>query len=354
MILCLLAVLSASAQPGNNTCKGAIVKDRLVQFIRSNREGTKQLVSAVSKCGVDFQTTPAVESELAAAGARPELVEAVRNNYRPAVVGSNKNSNGVNKPDSKNFTGVPLSKNVVVTLLQNGVPDAQVRKNVESRGVDFQINGENAGEIKGAGGSSALLNLIAVNYVGGKETNASNNSSGGSSNYEDLISLATDQYDNKDDRRGAIETLQKAVKIAPHESRAFQLLGFMYLYGINNFADASTYFQQAINKGGNAVFRVYHDHDGVFTDVCKGSLYVSKDAVRFEGDDGQHTFETSDANIMKVKMNNSFKRLFQTKTGSFKIVLNSGEDKDGVKFSFAPLTDNELESKMIIRLIGKS
>ncbi len=29
--------------------------------------------------------------------------------------------------------------------------------------------------------------------------------------------------------------------VAPNESRAYQLLGYMNLYGINNFADASTY-----------------------------------------------------------------------------------------------------------------
>jgi hypothetical protein len=74
--------------------------------------------------------------------------------------------------------------------------------------------------------------------------------------------------------------------------------------------------------------------------------------VRFESDNNVHTFETTDANIQKVSMNNSFKQLFQTKVGSFKIVLKS-EDKDGTKFSFAPLTNDAQESKMVIRLIGK-
>jgi hypothetical protein len=75
--------------------------------------------------------------------------------------------------------------------------------------------------------------------------------------------------------------------------------------------------------------------------------------VRFESDDNKHTFETTDANIKQVKMNSLFKSFYKTKSGSFKVVLKSGET-DSVKFSFAPLTDNALESKMIIRLIGKA
>ncbi len=51
-------------------------------------------------------------------------------------------------------------------------------------------------------------------------------------------------------------------------------------------------------------------------------------------------------------MNSLFKTFYKIKSGSFKVILKSGED-DSVKFSFAPLTDNALESKMIIRLIGK-
>jgi len=64
--------------------------------------------------------------------------------------------------------------------------------------------------------------------------------------------------------------------------------------------------------------------------------------------------QTNDADIKQVKTSSAFRRAFQTKDGSFKIVLKTGEDKDGVKFSFAPLTNDIAESKMIIRLIGKN
>jgi hypothetical protein len=127
----------------------------------------------------------------------------------------------------------------------------------------------------------------------------------------------------------------------------------MNLYGFTNYAEAERNMRESLTRGGSAVFRVFHDHNGTFSVFCKGSLYVAKDAVRYESDDNVHTFQTLDADIQKIKTNSAFKRAFQSKNGSFQIVLKSG-DKDGIKYSFAPLTDNIAESKMVIRLIGKS
>jgi CBS domain-containing protein len=64
----------------------------------------------------------------------------------------------------------------------------------------------------------------------------------------------------------------------------------------------------------------------IFTTTCNGSLFIAKDTVRFESDDNIHTFQTNDADIKQVKTNSAFRRAFQTKTGSFKIVLKTGED----------------------------
>lgn len=80
----------------------------------------------------------------------------------------------------------------------------------------------------------------------------------------------------------------------------------------------------------------------------------AKDIVRYESDNNIHTFETTDKNIKSIKVNSSFKRLFQLKRGSFKIVLNNEDDKDGKKFNFAPVSGDTDVSKMIIRLIGKN
>lgn len=352
-IFCLLMLIAC----GNLFAQykgSAVKKERLISVLRSKQLQTREIVNIINSNGVDFQLTPTVQAELVGAGARPEVIQAVRSNYRASTV--TRPNSGKTSATKTRFTGSPLNKDAIVTLLENGVNDVQVRKNVESRGVNFKATPQIKNEIKAAGGSIALLNLIAVSYVDPNQSSAGNNTVGnaGGNDYDSLIDKAVDLYDNRQDKQGALSALRQAVTTEPNNSRAYQLLGFMNLYGFSNFNEAERNMREALSRGGSAVFRVFHDHDGLFTVTCKGSLFVAKDTVRFESDDNIHTFQANDSDIKQVKTNNAFKRAFQTKTGSFKIVLKSGEDKDGIKFSFAPLTDNIAESKMIIRLIGKN
>ena len=340
--------------------KTAVKKEKLIGVLRSKQLQTREIVATLKSNGVDFELTPTVQAELVSAGARPEVIEAVRNNYRaPALTKPVTGKTGTNASGKTNFTGSPLNKDAIVTLLENGVADAQVRKNVQLRGVNFKVNSATINEIKKAGGSVALVNLIALSYVDPNPnySGASNNTAvatNGSDDYDDLIDKAVDQYDKKLDKQGALSTLQQAVKLDASNARAYQLLGFMNLYGFSNFVEAERNMKESLSRGGSAVFRVFHDHDGIFTDVCTGSLFVAKDVVRFESDNNVHTFQTNDTDIQKIKTNSAFRRAFQTKSGSFQIVLKSGDEKNGIKFSFAPLTDNIAESKMIIRLVGKN
>lgn len=331
----------------------AVKKEKLISVLRSKQLQTREIVDIIKSNGVDFQLTPTVETELVSAGARPEVIEAVRGNYRLAAEVSKPATTTGNKTK---YTGNPLTKDAIVALLENGVSDAQVRKNVETRGVSFQATPQVISEIKKAGGSIALVHLIGASYINTNKGNAGNNSVAAvnpAAIYDGLIDKAVDQYDNKKDKQGALATLQEAVKLNPNNARAYQLLGYMNLYGFNNFVEAERNMKESINHGGSAVFRVFHDHTGTFSESCRGSLYIAKDTVRFESDDNVHTFQTTDADIQKIKTNSAFKRAFQSKNGSFQIVLKSG-DKDNVKYSFAPLTNNIEESKMVIRLIGKS
>lgn len=332
----------------------AVKKEKLISVLRSKQLQTREIVTTIKNNGVDFQLTPSVQAELVGAGARPEVIEAVRSNYRAAAVVSKPPANTTNTKTK--FTGSPLTKDAIVALLENGVADAQVRKNVQSRGVSFQTNSQTLAEIKKAGGSVALLNLVAASYVNTNTESPAPSKPAAptlAEVYDSLIDKAVDQYDNKQDKQGALNSLQEAVKLDANNARAYQLLGYMNLYGFTNYAEAERNMRESLSRGGSAVFRVFHDHNGTFSVFCKGSLYVAKDAVRYESDDNIHTFQTLDADIQKIKTNSAFKRAFQSKNGSFQIVLKSG-DKDGIKYSFAPLTDNIAESKMVIRLVGKS
>jgi hypothetical protein len=265
-----------------------VKKDLLIRELRSKQLQTRDIVHVIKENGVDFKLTPAVENELIAAGARPSVIEAVRNNYRYA----------------QPVQAEPAPANTKTRTGAAPIAAAQKKPPVKS--------------------------------------------------YDDLIHQAVEEFDNQNNRYNSLEALQQAVRLSPNKPRAFQLLGYLFLYGFKNLPEAENNWKTAINNGGSAVIRVIHDHNGTFTSTCEGSLYIARDSVRFESDNNRHTFETADRNIKKVEINSRFRRLVQLKGGSFKIVLFDEEKDDDKKFSFAPLSGDTKESEMIIRLIGKN
>ncbi len=330
-----------------------VKKDKLISVIRSRQLQTREIVSTINTNGVDFKVDPIVEAELRGAGARPEVIEAARSNYRAAVVAPPPVQPGKNSPGAPahSFSGSPMSKDAIITLLNNGVADAQVKNNVATRGVNFKATAADKAEIKGAGGSQALVSQIEKSYNNPNENAAAaNDTGGGSGQYDTLVDKAVYQYDVLKDVNGSIASLRQAISLNPNEARGYQLMGFSYLYGMKNFAEAEKYMRLAIERGGSAVFRVFHDH-GLSMESCEGSLFIAKDTVRFESDNNIHTFETNDDNIKETKMAGGFAQAFNTRSGLFKISLKQGDKSKN--FNFAPLTNDAAESKMIIRLIDK-
>src|SRR5215471_8570178 len=140
-------------------------KDKLSRVVQLNALPTSEVVQAIQQRGVDFKMTSDVESQFRAAGARPEVIDAIRANYRGASSPppNNSSSNPPANPSGNSRTnssvppGPPLAKNEIVTLLQSGVPPARVEQFVEARGVSFSITPQIAREIKDAGGNNALI-----------------------------------------------------------------------------------------------------------------------------------------------------------------------------------------------------
>lgn len=354
-----IAMLTAAAA-ANAQYKGLPVKkDKLLSVIRSHQLQTREIVTTINTNGVDFKVDAIVEAELRGAGARPEVIEAARAHYRAAgvaPVSNNNTSTGKTGKTpggdgSRGYNGAPMSKDVIIALLNNGVSDAQVRNNVTTRGINFKPTAADKAEIKAAGGSTALIAMLDKSVNNPNENSAvSNDTGGGTGQYDALVDKAVNQYDVGKDVNGSIATLNQAIALNPSEPRGYQLLGFSYLYGLKNFAEAEKYMQMAIDRGGSAVFRVFHDH-GLQMDSCQGSLFVAKDTVRFESDNNVHTFETKDENIKEAKMAGGFTQMFNARSGLFKISLKQGDQSKN--FNFAPLTNDSAESKMIIRLIDK-
>jgi hypothetical protein len=349
----LLCPAGAAAQ-----AKKPITRDGLVKAVRINGLSTAELIQQVQSRGVSFEMTTEAEAELRAAGARPEVIEAARSNYRAAAAPA-ANAPGRGNPSVP--AGPPLSKGEIVTMLQAGTPPARVEQFVERRGVSFQSNAQAAREIKAAGGTNSLVGAVAAGYVApgrprpaGPGTARPAPAAAKGPDYDDLTDQATAAYDA---RNAALATqlLTRAIALDAAQPRAYQLLGFTQLYLHNDIAAAENNMRKAIELGGSASFRVFHDHaNGSFKETCAGTLFVTKTDVTFKADDGRDTFEAEDANVKEIKVNNlaggTFGMLLGGKDlGAFHIKVR--RDRDTRNYNFAPLTRKKNESELIIALV---
>lgn len=350
-------IFAVSGVVASAQAKKPISRDGLVKAVRINGLSTTELVQQVQSRGVSFQMTADAEQELRGAGARPEVIEAARVNYRaggstPAVSTSSKGVKS-NVP-----AGAPLSKSEIVTMLQAGTPPARVEQFVDARGVSFQSNAQTAQEIKRAGGTNSLLGAISSAYTasskGGRTTPVKNPGGGRRPDYDELTDGATAAYLARDSAR-ATQILQQAIQLDASQPRAYQLLGFTQLYLQGNIGEAERSMRRAIELGGSAAFRAFHDHaKGTFRDTCSGTLFVTKINVTFKADNGVHTFEANDTDIKEIKTNKLVGGAFGAllggagDVGAFHIKVKLGGDTKN--YNFAPLTKRSEESKLIVSL----
>ena len=259
--------------------KGAPVeRERLVRALRSGQLQSADIVTIITRNGVNFPLTAETKKLLVAAGARPEVIKAVADNSRLSAASDN-----------------------AIAKSKNG------RKNVVKKSA--------------------------------------------APDYDDLLASAMYSYKEQKNPTGAVQILNAAARIKPANPAAYQMLGFVYLYGLNNLAQAEKSMRESFANGGSAVFRVYHDDNGKFTHRCTGSLYISQNTLRFESDDNVHTFETATVNIEKIKLDTETTREWK-KRSIYKVILKFG--KEDVKFRFAPLTGALAESQMVGRFIAAS
>jgi hypothetical protein len=169
--------------------------------------------------------------------------------------------------------------------------------------------------------------------------------------YSELLDRAMISYKDQKNARVAVDLLESAVRLNPKKPEAYQMLGFVNLYGLNDPARAEKLMREAVANGGSAVFRVYHDDSGSFNGRCSGSLYISPDSIRFESDDNRHTFETSAVNIDKFRLDTETNKQWK-KYPVYKILLKIG--KSDMKFRFAPITGKAIETEMVERFVYAS
>src|SRR3954470_20305685 len=100
-------------------------KDGLIKALRSHQFQTRDFVNLIQNNGVDFVMTPAVEQELVAAGARPQMISAAKSNYRAPAAEKAPGTNNTGNSRKPAKTGTPLSKDAIIALLENGVADTK-------------------------------------------------------------------------------------------------------------------------------------------------------------------------------------------------------------------------------------
>jgi hypothetical protein len=359
--LASLATALLSTAP-HAQAKKPISRQGLVNAVKINGLSTAELIGQIRSRGVAFQMTDDAEQELRSVGARPEVIDAARSNYRAAaeMTASTQPTHTSSTQPHVNTgapvpAGAPLSKSEIVTMLQGGIPSSRVEQFVEVRGVNFSVTPQITAEIKSAGGDRSLIGAITEKttaqssdtdagsdspFGGGKTTAA------GAPDYDDYIDHVSSSW-SAQDWNSAIGYAQQAVQLDPAQPRAYQLLGTMLLYSRGDYAGAEQAMRAAIERGGSAAFIVYHDHTGNFSEYCQGTMFVTKTGVSFKADNGVDTFETEDANIKEAKTNG----FVGSQLGAFHIKPIQQINGRG-NFNFAPNTRNKAEAQLILRLIG--
>ena len=254
------------------------------------------------------------------------------------------------------YKGAPVKKERLIKALKSKqLQTGDIVTVINTNGVDFQLTEEVKKALIAAGARPEVIKAIAENqrFSNGNDNFANSKRRGKTSaqDYDELLNQAMFSYKDQKNPKTAVRYLETALKMKPKDPKAYQMLGFVNLYGLNNLTEAQKYMRESIINGGSAVFRVYHDDNGNFTGRCSGSLFVSPENIRFESDDNIHTFETSTVNVEKIKLDRESSKIWKNHT-IFKVFLKIG--KAEAKFRFAPITGNVQESQMVAQFVEES
>lgn len=259
------------------------------------------------------------------------------------------------------YKGAPVKKNRLIQALRSRqLQTRDIVTIINTNGVDFELTAAVKKSLIDAGARPEVIQAVSNNprLLSNNETsaktsknNANRRKKAASNTYDNLLDQAIYSYKEQKNPKAAVRILESAVKINPSNAAAYQMLGYIYLYELNNLPQAEKFMRESFTNGGSAVFRVYHDDNGKFTGRCTGSLYISEESLRFESDDNIHTFETTTVNIDKIKLDRETTRTWK-KRSIFKIFLKIGTQE--AKFRFTPLTAELEESKMVERFVAAS
>lgn len=290
-----------------------IKKENLLTALRLKEAPQAELIKAVKRYGVDFEISAEDVETLRRNGAGPALIEAIRANYRAGTGGNAKPEPsallGVKPASPAPFKnddeaaaivipdGPPLSMDELLDMLNRRSPAPVVEKYVEKRGISFYVTPEVATRIKAAGGTNALLGLMAV------KTQTAGPA------YEELLQAAR-FYSFSTNAERAADAIRLAKQLAPDRPNAYFWQAQIYWLAKNVDAAAQELIE-AIKRGREHSFDVSQEKK------TNGKLIIIKSGVSFThsagrgvlmptkaknpGRDGKFQLEVSDSGKIKTR-----------------------------------------------------
>ena len=176
----------------------------------------------------------------------------------------------------------------------------------------------------------------------------------GGGDYDSMIEQAKTAWSQRRYQQVA-QILMQAIRSDPTKPRAYSGLAELQLYILGDLGGAMQNYQQAVARGGDAVFHVLHDHSAeTFVAHCQGFLYVSRKGVRFVPSDSNHGFTAVRADVREVRSNRKLNFSFGRQTRpsidphAFHIKLANGQN-----YNFAPMSRfTEEERNLILGMLG--
>ncbi len=261
------------------------------------------------------------------------------------------------------FRGAPVKKDRLISVLRSKqLQTRDIVAVINTNGVDFSLTPDVRKALVAAGARPEIIRAVENN----RRTQPNEGSIFASNDfkktiieidppvidYDALLEQAIHTYKDQNNPKNAVRYLETAIKMKPKASQAYQIMGFVELYGLNNPGEAQKFMRESISNGGSAVFRVYHDHKGSsMAHRCTGSLYVSPEKIRFESDNNIHTFEALTANVEKIKVDRATSEVWKNYP-IFKVFLKLGKGKNS--FRFAPVSGKEDETNMVAQFVQES